>query len=238
LRDKAIEIERASVSYRKEVVLTEISLEIEEGTFLLILGPNGAGKTTLLTLINGMGRLISGSVRVFGKRPDYRIRREIGYVPQSLSIDPRSPILVEDVVLMGRAGRRGLLRQYSPEDKRIAWEAMELMGIQGFAKRPIGHLSSGEHQKVEIARALAQQPRILLLDEPTTNLDPKAQEELIELIDRIYREKSLTTLLVLHILSHIPKGCREVVMLKKGRLFWKGRRDSLKEELLSRLYNA
>ena len=239
---KVVEIENCTVSYRENVALKRISLTMDEGTFLIVIGPNGAGKTTLLTLINGLGRVLSGAVKVFGVRLNPRnakkIRKEIGYVPQTSAIDPRSPISVRDVVMIGRIGKIGLFRRPSRVDHQIVESVMALVGISELAKRPIGHLSGGEQQKVSIARALAQKPRILLLDEPTANLDPKSREEIVSLIDKIYCADNLTVVFVTHILSHIPSSCKEVALMKHGKIIWIGRaEDGLREEILSKLYD-
>jgi len=239
---KLVEIENVTVSYREDIALKNVSLGIEEGTFLAVIGPNGAGKTTLLTVINGLGRILSGSVRVFGisltLRNIGRIRKDIGYIPQNSNIDPRAPISVREVVSIGRTGKIGLFRRQSYKDKKIVEGAMGLVSIDDLADRPIGHLSGGEQQKVAIARALAQQPRILLLDEPTANLDIKSQKELTDLIDRIYKENKLTMVFVTHILSHIPTSCKEAVLMKKGKIVWTGKIGSaLQESTLSDLYD-
>jgi len=238
-----VEIKDVSVSYREDIALKNISLIIKKQTFLSVIGPNGAGKTTLLTVINGLGKIISGSVKVFGrdlnKRNINHIRKEIGYVPQNLNIDSKSPISVREVVSIGRFGKIGLLHCLNDEDKKIITSAMNMVGIGAMAERPIGHLSAGEQQKVAIARALAQQPKIMLLDEPTSNLDPKSQIDIIKLIDRIYREQRITIVFVTHILSHISTACAEAVLIKKGRIIWTGEIKKLfQEDLLSSLYDC
>ena len=234
-----VEIKDVTVSYRENVALRDITLDIEKGTSLAIIGPNGAGKTTLLTAINGLGNILSGSVKVFGVDATSRVRKDIGYIPQSLAIDSRSPISVQDVVMIGRLSKIGLFRYPSREDKRIVESAMELVSIKELSERPIGHLSCGEQQKVALARALAQQPEIMLLDEPTSNLDLKSQKEIIDLIDKIYEEKKLTIVFVTHILSHIPSSCREAVLMKKGKIIWSGEIEkALNENLLSDLYDC
>ncbi len=238
-----IEIANVTVSYRENIALKNISLNMEEGDFISVIGPNGAGKTTLLTVINGLGKILSGSVKVFGTSlitsNINKIRTKIGYVSQHLNIDPRFPISVREVVKIGRFGKIGLFNHISHKDEEIVDSAMELVGISKLAQRPIGHLSAGEQQKVEIARALAQQPEIMLLDEPTSNLDPKSQTDLIKLIDRIYKEKKLTTVFVTHILSHIPTSCNKVVLMKRGKIIWFGGiKTALNEELLSDLYDC
>ena len=237
----AVEIRNLTVSYRENVALKGISLNIEEGTFLSVIGPNGAGKTTLLTAINGLGRILSGTVKVFGMymtpRNAVRIRKRIGYVPQNLSIDPRFPITVEEVVKLGRFGKVGLFRRLTKQDDDIVHHAMELTGVLELRDRPIGHLSGGEQQKVSLARVVAQQPELMLLDEPTSNLDPKAQEEIVGLIDKIYNENHITVVFVTHILTHIPRSCRQVVLMKHGTILWAGDIQQLDDKLLYELYD-
>ena len=237
----AVEIRNLTVSYRENVALKGISLNIEEGTFLSVIGPNGAGKTTFLTAINGLGRILSGTVKVFGMymtpRNAVRIRKRIGYVPQNLSIDPRFPITVEEVVKLGRFGKVGLFRRLTKQDDDIVHHAMELTGVLELRDRPIGHLSGGEQQKVSLARVVAQQPELMLLDEPTSNLDPKAQEEIVGLIDKIYNENHITVVFVTHILTHIPRSCRQVVLMKHGTILWAGDIKQLDDKLLYELYD-
>jgi ABC-type Mn2+/Zn2+ transport system ATPase subunit len=236
---KIIELDDITVSYRENVALKNITLNMERGNFLSVIGPNGAGKTTLLTAINGLGTILSGSVTIFGKRVTSQTRQKIGYVPQNVAIDPRSPISVHDVVMIGRLSRIGLFHHPTSVDREIVDSTMKLVGIDNFSKRPIGHLSSGEQQKVSLARALAQEPEILLLDEPTSSLDPRSQMEIIQLIDRIHEDKALTVVFVTHILSHIPNACKEAVLMKKGKITWSGPIiEAMDEERLADLYDC
>lgn len=235
-------INDVSVSYREHVALRGITTRIKEGEFLAVIGPNGAGKTTFLTVINGLGKIIAGTVSVFGIKLNWhtvnQIRKEIGYVPQIINIDPRAPIKVRDVVRIGRFGKIGMLRYPDENDEKIVNEAMELTGIDGLHDRPIGHLSGGEQQKVAIARALTQRPKILLLDEPTSNLDLKAQEEIIELIDRIYNEYHITMVFVTHILKHIPSSCHRAILMKTGQVIFDGHiEEAMSRDRLSNLYD-
>jgi len=237
-----VSIKNVSVSFRENVALRNISLDIAEGAFVSVIGPNGAGKTTLLTVVNGLGLIHSGSVSVFGKNLSSgtvnEIRKDIGYVPQHLSIDPRSPISAKEAVMIGRFGKIGLLKKWKATDDEIIAKAMKTVGIEHLAEKPIGHLSGGEHQKVSIARALGQEPKIILLDEPTSNLDPKAQNEIIGLIEKIYKEKKYTVVFVTHILSHIPHSCTDVVLMKNGKIFDSGSADAMLEaKVLSGLYD-
>ncbi|MGA9351255.1 MAG: ABC transporter ATP-binding protein [Anaerolineae bacterium] len=238
-----VEIENAVVSYREDVALRGVSLRVRRGEFVGIIGPNGAGKTTLLTLINGLGRLLQGRVRVLGHllgRDNVRqVRTRVGYVAQVQNIDPRMPIVVREVVMIGRCGRLGLLRRPSGADWEIVERMIELVGMSHLAHRPIGHLSGGEQQRVAIARALVQEPDIFLLDEPTANLDWRAQREILELVKRIHTTRKLTTLFVTHDLNTLPRACDRVVLMKDGLIRGKGRpEEMLREDVLSELYDT
>jgi ABC-type cobalamin/Fe3+-siderophores transport system ATPase subunit len=238
----AVEVSRVSVSYREHLALHDVSLSIHRGEFAGIIGPNGAGKTTLLTVINGLGRIHSGTVSIMDQpatRSDFtRLRRRIGYVQQRLAIDPRAPISCFDAVILGRFGRVGLFRSPSRADHEAAEKAMELTHILHLRDRPVGRVSGGEAQKVSLARALAQEPDILLLDEPTANLDPAAVKEILELIADAHRRLNLTTVMVTHQQEQLPGICNRVVMMKQARIVFSGTRaEALRPELLSALYD-
>lgn len=240
---KIVEIINVSVYHHKKIILENINLEIEDNKFITIIGPNGSGKTTLLNVINGFKKISKGEIFVFGKKLNQKnvveIRKNIGYVAQNYNIDPKLPFLVKDIISLGRFGKLGFFKNLSYEDKKIIDETISLLKIENLINKPIGHLSGGEYQKVQIARALVQQPKILLLDEPTSNLDPKSQYELLELIENIYLQKQITTIFVTHILSHIPECCSEIVLIKNGKIISVGKpQEVLKEEILSQLYEC
>ncbi len=237
-----INIENAVVSYRENVALRGVSLKVESGEFVGIIGPNGAGKTTLLTIVNGLGKLLSGRVWVLGnslKSGNGRsLRKKVGYVAQVENIDPRMPMYVRDVVMIGRYGLLGLLRKPGKHDWGIVDEMLELVGMSHLAQRPIGHLSGGEQQRAAIARCLAQEPQLFLLDEPTASLDWKAQTEILELVKQIHDSRQLTTLFVTHDLSALPVACDRVVLMKEGLIWGEGPPDRLlTNENLSQLYD-
>jgi ABC-type cobalamin/Fe3+-siderophores transport system ATPase subunit len=196
---------------------------VGHGEFVGIVGPNGAGKTTLLTIVNGMGKLINGHVNVLGYTltpgNGHSLRKKVGYVAQAENIDPRMPMNVREVAMIGRYGRLGLFRRPGKADWEIVDMALELVGMTHLARRPIGHLSGGEQQRVAIARCLAQEPEIFLLDEPTASLDWKAKTDIVELVKRIHDLRKLTTLFVTHDLSALPIACDRVVLMKDG-LIW------------------
>ncbi len=236
-----INIENAIVSFREDIALRGVSLQVWSGEFIGIVGPNGAGKTTLLTVINGLGHVIQGKVTVLGQeiRPGngHSLRKKVGYVAQVQNVDPRTPITVREATMIGRYGRLGLLRWPGPGDWKIVDEMLDIVGLSSLAARPIGHLSGGEQQKVAIARCLSQEPAIFLLDEPTASLDWKAKTDILELVKRIHDARNLTTLFVTHDLGSLPLNCERVILMKDGRIWSEGLPgDMLNNAKLSRLY--
>jgi len=224
--ETVIDIRNAVVSYREDVALRGVSLKVKEGEFVGIIGPNGAGKTTLLTVVNGLGKLLSGRVKVLGHQlgsgNGHSLRKRVGYVAQVQNIDPRMPMNVREVAMIGRYGLLGLLGRSGRHDWELVDEMLALVGMSHLARRPIGHLSGGEQQRVAIARCLAQEPEIFLLDEPTASLDWKAQADILELVRNIHDARNLTTLFVTHDLSCLPTACDRVVLMKEGRIWGEG----------------
>ena len=237
-----IHIDNAVVSYREDVALRGVSLKVRSGEFVGVIGPNGAGKTTLLTVVNGLGKLLSGRVWVLGgyltPGNGHSLRKKVGYVAQVQNIDPRMPVIVREAVMMGRYGLLGLLRRPGKHDWKVVDEMMELVGMSHLAQRPIGHLSGGEQQRVTIARCLAQEPELFLLDEPTASLDWKAQTDILQLVKLIHDTRHLTTLFVTHDLSALPVACDRVVLMKEGLICGEGSPEEvLTDEKLGQLYD-
>ncbi len=242
MSNTAIDIENAVVSYREDIALRGVSLKVKSGEFVGIVGPNGAGKTTLLTIVNGLGKLLHGRVCVLGQYltpgKSHSLRKKIGYVPQIENIDPRMPMNVREVVMIGRYGILGLLRKPGKHDWEIVDEVLALVGMTHLAQRPIGHLSGGEQQRVAIARCLAQEPELFLLDEPTASLDWRAKTDILELVKLIHDSRHLTTLFVTHDLSCLPVTCDRVVLMKEGLIWGEGSPDELlTNDNLSQLYD-
>ncbi|SFG57386.1 manganese/iron transport system ATP-binding protein [Desulfotomaculum arcticum] len=242
MAETIISLQNAVVSYREDVALQGVTLEIQRGELVGILGPNGSGKTTILTLVNGLGKLLQGNVRVLnhaaGSSFPATLRKKIGYVPQVHNIDPRMPVSVKEVVMMGRYGQLGMLRRPGAPDRQMVESMLRLVGMTHLAERPIGHLSGGEQQRVAIARALAQEPDILLLDEPTTGLDRRARTEIMHMVHEIHRDRGLTTLMVTHEHKTAAALCNRVILMKEGRVWAHGQpRELLRETVLNRLYD-
>jgi len=234
-----LELNNVCVSRPGATVLDRLSFSLQEGEFVALIGANGSGKTTLLRTVLGFMRSASGSVHLFGS-PVGRgrtARKRIGYVPQSLTIDFKMPMTVRDVVAIGRCGRIGPGRRPGRADRLAVDQALNDTGIDELASRPIGHLSGGELQKVQIARALCQSPELLLLDEPTGSLDLGAQRECLDLVGRLHRERRLTTLIVMHDLKSLPECCTRALILDEARIVFDGPlADAFTEETLSHVY--
>jgi len=236
-----ISIDNVTVRYRESVALRGISLSVSRGEFVGIIGPNGAGKTTLLTLVNGLTHPTEGEVRVLGLPVSgghvANVRERVGYVPQVHNIDPRLPITVRETVMVGRYARLGLFHRPGPQDRDKVNAVLDMVGLGALAGRPLGHLSGGERQKTAIARSLAQEPEILLLDEPTASLDLQAQREILNLVSAVHRARGLTTLYVTHDLDSLPRDCGRVLLMKEGRVWREGPPESLlTEAVLADLY--
>lgn len=177
-------------SYDQGDVLESIDLEIYDRQLVALIGPNGGGKTTLLRVLLGLLAPKRGEVRILGQRVE-RARRAIGYVPQEIRFDSDFPVSAWEVARMGRLGRRGLLRPFNSEDETIVADALRRTGALHLRRRPIGELSGGERQRVYIARALAVEPRVLLLDEPLSNVDPEARSAIIELLPGLSQQMAI-----------------------------------------------
>ncbi len=225
--DAIIKLENVSTVYEGErrPAIKGINLTLKQNELVYVVGPNASGKTTLLETINGLLPPFKGKVSVFGLdvqshgRP---IRCQIGYVPQDFMVKPGEPYTALDVVLMGRYGQIGFLHRPEAEDKKKAVEAMKLLGIQELAGRPMGKLSGGQQQKVMLARALAKNPKILLLDEPFSNLDPDSRGQIPSLITKLHEEKDLTTLIVTHDIHHMIDHCNRVIVVTNGKITFDG----------------
>ena len=225
--DAIIKLEGVSTVYEGErrPAIKGINLTVKRNELVYVVGPNASGKTTLLETINGLLPPFNGKVSVFGldiQSNGQKLRCQIGYVPQDFMVKPGEPYTALDVVLMGRYGQIGFLHRPEAEDKKKAVEAMKLIGIQELAGRPMGKLSGGQQQKVMLARALAKNPKILLLDEPFSNLDPDSRGQIPSLITKLHEEKDLTTLIVTHDIHHMIDHCNRVIVVTNGKITFDG----------------
>ncbi|HOE80443.1 MAG TPA: metal ABC transporter ATP-binding protein [Smithellaceae bacterium] len=240
MTDQALFLKHVSVCKNKNILLADIDLLIGTNEFVGIIGPNGAGKTTLLNVIAGFEKF-RGELYLFGKPQTWRRSRaerlSIGYVPQLTQIDPGFPILAGQAVMTGAVGRCGLFHKAGKDVELEAMRLMEMMRVSHLARRPLGHLSGGERQKVMLARAILQHPDVLLLDEPTANLDIAVQKEVLNLIDEIFERRSLTILFVTHDFNMLPTRLNRALLLKEGRKYFDGTvMEALSGSMLSRLF--
>lgn len=214
----AVNASKIVYGYSETTVLKKVGLAVSSGEFFIIAGPNGSGKTTLLKILAGIFRPQAGEVSVmgtplavYGKKA---LARVVAYVPQA--VDDSIPFTVLQTALMGRTPHLGLLGLESGPDYEIALDALAITGSDHLAHRRIGQLSGGERQRVHIARAVCQEPEILLLDEPTASLDPAHQIRIMDLMDRLRASRGMTVIMVSHDLNIAAMYADRILMLKEG----------------------
>jgi len=225
--NKIIELKNIWVSFEEQVVLEDINLTIRKEDFLGIIGPNGAGKTTLLKLILGLIKPNRGEVLVLGRQPK-DARKFIGYVPQTTVFDKEFPISVWEVVLLGRLNQVGWLRRFNSEDRKFAEEALKTVGMWHLKDRQIGQLSGGQRQRVFIARALTQNPKLLILDEPTASVDKPMQVGVYDLLEKL--KKEMTIILVSHDIGAVASFVNKIACLNR-KLFYHDSKEITAEHL-------
>lgn len=208
----AIEIIDVNFSFDELLILENINMTIEQGDFAGLVGPNGGGKTTVLKLILGLYKLKSGRISIFGETLKKQ-RKAIGYVPQYANFNSDFPISVQDTVLQGRLGLTTCLGGYCRQDKLIAEKVMQETEIIDLANRSIQSLSGGQMQRVLVARALAAEPKILLLDEPTANIDQRAEKDIFDLFKSI--NQRMTILIISHDIGFVSDYINKVFCLNR-----------------------
>ncbi len=225
MSEPAVAATALSVRLGAQQALCDLTFRLEAGRILGIIGPNGAGKTTLLRAMLGMHAPQGGELRVLGRDPAAlrgvrlaKFRTRVAYVPQLDFARSGVPLTVRQVVEISRAGRAGLLRPLGDADRAVVQLWLERLGLAALAQRPYGDLSGGQQRKVQLARALAQEPSLLLMDEPAANLDLAWQEALIGLIEQVADATHVTLVLVTHDVSLLPAACDRVLVLAAGQL--------------------
>lgn len=211
MNESIVELKDVSFAYNREPVLESVNLSIKNGEFASIVGPNGGGKSTLLKLFLGLLHPKTGTIRVFGKAPE-KVKHRIGYMPQHVQFDFQFPVTVMEVVLMGRLGHR-LGGRYSKKDRQIAGNALEEVHMLNMAKHSFSDLSGGQRQRVLIARALSCEPDLLLLDEPTSNIDPEVEEAFFEILKTLNRR--MTILFATHDIGFVSQSVRSVICVNR-----------------------
>jgi manganese/iron transport system ATP-binding protein len=210
-----LSVRHATVTYRNGMTaIRDASFEVPAGTITALVGVNGSGKSTIFKSIMGFVRLASGDISILGEPVNKALRKNlVAYVPQAEEVDWNFPVLVEDVVMMGRYGHMGMMRIAGAPDRKAVDQALVRVGMSDFRKRQIGELSGGQKKRVFLARALAQDGRVILLDEPFTGVDVKTEDAIITLL-RDLRDEGRVILVSTHNLGSVPEFCDRTVLVK------------------------
>jgi ABC-type Mn2+/Zn2+ transport system ATPase subunit len=230
----AVEVSHLTAGYGSRIALDDVTFTVEQGCLAGLVGPNGSGKSTLIKVIMGLHAPWSGEVHIAG-RNGQRGRPVIGYAPQSELVDWSFPVTVLDVVQMGRYRRLGLLQRPGEQDRRAALQALERVGMAQLHNRQIGELSGGQQRRVLIARALAQEAQLILLDEPVAGLDATAQHDLLRLLEDL-RKENRTLFVATHDLSCVASDFDHAVLLNKRVVAFGRPADVFTPELLSEAF--
>jgi len=237
----AIEISGLTCSYEDQAVLDNLSMSVETGEFFIIIGPNGSGKSTLLNTVAGLLILQKGVIKIqnhlLSEIDQKSLAQTLALVPQSMEID--FPFTVKEVVLMGRTPHQGFLGLEKEADSKIVGEALDYTDLAHLAERKVYQLSGGERQRAFIARAICQQPDIMLLDEPTASLDLSHQTRIMDLMERLKTEKGMTVVMVSHDINLASMYADKLILLKSGQIVAKGSpTEVLRYDILEEAYGC
>ncbi len=213
MTSQAIQFKDVCFGYNQMFVLENMNFSIDQGDFVGVIGPNGSGKTTLLKLMLGLLQPSSGVIEIFEKPPRQAGSR-VGYVPQAMTVDRQFPISVFELVLSGRLSRLSWHGRYLSEDKEAAKQALETVKLSDLRNRSFGTLSTGQAQRVLIARALSAHPEILILDEPTASIDPETSEDILRILKGL--TSKMTVVMVTHNLRTVIHDTKKVLSVQKG----------------------
>jgi zinc transport system ATP-binding protein len=234
-----VEIRDLSVRYPNGVLALEgINIDINQKDLIALIGPNGAGKSTLLKVILGLTRPTSGSVRLFGTRELSKNLKYVGYVPQSAQArDANLPFSVYETVMLGRTPQAGLFHGIGVQDKQKVEEVLKLFGIYEIKDRKIGQLSGGQSQRVFLAKAMVAEPKLLLLDEPTSGVDTTSKSEFYGTLQRLNRERGITVILSSHDIGVITKITNRVLCINRSQFFCGENADFSASVEIQKLYD-
>jgi ABC-type Mn2+/Zn2+ transport system ATPase subunit len=231
-----LDIETISIAYGEKTILKDVSFNVPHGARVAVVGPNGAGKSTLFKALVGILPLQSGRILIHGL-PLGDHKDCVAYVPQRGEVDWRFPVTVRDVVMMGRYGSQGWLRRPSKSDHDAVQQGLLEMGIADLAEQSISDLSGGQQQRAFLARAIAQNPHILLMDEPFTGVDVTTREATLRLLDHL-RERQVTTIISTHDLNLAASRFDRVLLLNKGLIAYGKPQEVLKQENLAKAFGS
>jgi zinc transport system ATP-binding protein len=216
-----VEIRDLSVKYPNGVMALEgINIDVNPKDLIALIGPNGAGKSTLLKVILGLAKPTSGSIKLFGSPNLSKNLKRVGYVPQSAQArDPNLPFSVYETVMLGRTPVAGLFHGMKDQDKQKVEETLKLFGIYELKDRKIGQLSGGQSQRVFLAKAMVAEPKLLLLDEPTSGVDTTSKKEFYNILERLNKERGITVILSSHDIGVITKIANRVLCVNRSQFF-------------------
>ncbi|HFB52505.1 MAG TPA: metal ABC transporter ATP-binding protein [Anaerolineae bacterium] len=230
-----LEVSHLSVRYNTRFALEDVSLTLHTGERVAVVGPNGAGKSTLFNAISGVLKPQRGEIKIYGSQPEGHIC--IAYVPQRNQVDWTFPVTVSDVVMMGRVSKIGLFRHPTRADWELVHRALELVDMASLEKRQIGELSGGQQQRVFIARALAQEAELMLMDEPFTGLDMQSQQSILDILDTL-RRRNVTVLVSLHDLNLAAEHFDRILLLNQRVIGFGAPDEALSPERLNEAYKG
>jgi zinc transport system ATP-binding protein len=231
-------VKNLNFNVRGQKILSNVSLEIFGGEYIAIIGPNGGGKTTLIRMLLGLDKPTDGEIRLFGKKLNsFKKWSKIGYVPQRASlVDSNFPATALDIVKMGRVSKRGIFSKMGKADKDAVDDAMLKMDILDLKDKMIGTLSGGQRQRVMIARALASNPEILILDEPNTGVDMVSQKRFYELLAKLNKEEKITIVFITHDIGVIVDDIGRLFTINQKAVICNNPKEALSCDEMSELY--
>ncbi len=233
-----LSIKNLSFSYNSTEVLSGISFTIEKGDYIALAGPNGAGKTTLVRLILGLEEKREGTIEIFGKdSAGFREWGKIGYLPQEVNVfNPLFPATVKEVVGLGLLSHKSFPKKFTLGDETKIIRTLGLMDISYLRDKLVGELSGGQQQRVFLARALVSDPELLILDEPSTALDPKTREHFFGLVERLNKDKGVTLIIITHDTAHIGQYAGKLLYLDKQIVFFGGFADFCQSKEMEKFF--
>jgi len=237
--ERVLEIRDLSVKYPNGVVALEgINIDVNQKDLIALIGPNGAGKSTLLKVILGLTKSTSGTIKLFGSSDLGKNLKYVGYVPQSAQArDPNLPFSVYETVMLGRTPVAGLFRGMKEEDRQKVDETLKLFGIYELKDRKIGQLSGGQSQRVFLAKAMVAEPKLLLLDEPTSGVDTTSKKDFYNVLDRLNKERGITVILSSHDIGVITKIANRVLCVNRSQFFCGENEDFAADVEIHKLYD-